>query len=98
MGGKKTHGLAISLDSIKNKLPRFDTPCPRCVGYTISMCGLKTNGTCVGSGSLSSTFGFVVPLNLPKCTLGRGIITAHMSPLFFSKKKNPTNFNKKNPF
>ena len=68
-------------------MPRFDTPCPCCVGYTISMCGLKTNGTCVGSGSLSSTFGLVVPLSLPNCTLGLGTITAHVSPLFFSKKK-----------
>ena len=39
-----------------HQVPNFDTLCPRYVGYTISMSGLKTNGTCVGSGSLSSTF------------------------------------------
>ena len=65
-----------------HQVPRFDTPCPRCVGYTISMRGLKTNGACVGLGSLSSTFGLVVSLDLLNCTLGRGTMTAHV-PFFF---------------
>ena len=70
-----------------HQVPRFDTPCPHYVGYTISMCGLKTNGACVGLRSLSSTFRLVVPLGLPNCTLGCGIMTAHMSPFFFFSKK-----------
>ena len=39
------------------------------------------------SGSLSSTFGLMVPLGLPNCILGRGIMTTHVSPFFCSKKK-----------
>ena len=71
-----------------NQVPKFNTPCLRCVGYTISMCGLKTNGACVGSGSLSSTFKLMVPLGLSNCTLRRGIMITHMSPFFsFLKKK-----------
>ena len=65
-----------------HQVPKFNIPCLCCVGYTISMCGLKTNGACVRSGSLSSTFKLMVPLDLPNCTLRRGIMIAHMSPLF----------------
>ena len=46
-----------------------------------------TNGACTGSESLSFTFRFVVSLNLSNDTLGCEIITAHISLLFFLKKK-----------
>ena len=57
-----------------HQVPKFNTPCLRCVG----------------SGSLSSTFKLMVPLGLPNCTLRRGIMIAHKSPLFsfLKKKKN----------
>ena len=46
-----------------------------------------TNGACMGSESLSFTFRFVVSLNLSNDILGCEIITAHISLLFFLKKK-----------
>ena len=66
-----------------HQVPRFDTPCSRYVGYTISMCGLKTNELHFRAGNI---------LGLTQQYLGAWDNNCTRESLFFSQKKKKKSF------